>query len=218
MDFSSVDLALFAKLLLLMLVGLGPKIALVPFIEKTKDLEPAVQREVGTRMVIVAVVTALILFATGWLLLRMFHISTGAVEIAGGLVLLRLALGMAAGPTDEVVREVEGRVPPADPMKLALYPLAVPYLLNPVGISVLIVASSNMENIGGALLVVLVVLLVGGFDLLVFRNMDTISKRLRPTVQIVSEAVFGILLTAVAIQLVATGLNALGIIQLSGGH
>ena len=87
-----------------------------------------------------------------------------------------------------------------------------------MGISVLIVASSNMENIGGALLVVLVVLLVGGFDLLVFRNMDTISKRLRPTVQIVSEAVFGILLTAVAIQLVATGLNALGIIQLSGGH
>jgi len=216
-DFNNVDVNLFAKLLLLMLIGLGPKIALVPFIEKTQGFEPAIQREIGTRMVIVAVVTALILFATGWLLLRMFHISAGAVEIAGGLVLMRLALGMAVGPTSEVVREVEGRAPPTDPMKLALYPLAIPYLLNPVGISVLIVASSNVSNVGGVLLVICVVLMIGGFDLLVFRNMDKIAKRLRPTVQIVSEAVFGILLTAVAIQLIVTGLNAFGIVNL-GSH
>lgn len=39
MDFSVLDFALVAKLLLLLLIGMGPKIALVPFLEKTKHLD-----------------------------------------------------------------------------------------------------------------------------------------------------------------------------------
>jgi hypothetical protein len=35
MNFSVIDLELVAKLLLLLPIGLGPKIALVPFLEKT---------------------------------------------------------------------------------------------------------------------------------------------------------------------------------------
>jgi multiple antibiotic resistance protein len=36
MDFSVIDAALVAKLLLLLLIGMGPKIALVPFLEKPR--------------------------------------------------------------------------------------------------------------------------------------------------------------------------------------
>lgn len=39
MDFSVIDFALVAKLLLLLLIGMGPKIALVPFLEKTKHFD-----------------------------------------------------------------------------------------------------------------------------------------------------------------------------------
>src|SRR3954468_9061510 len=37
-DFGSIDTELVAKLLLLLLIGLGPKIALVPFLDKTKGM------------------------------------------------------------------------------------------------------------------------------------------------------------------------------------
>ncbi|NJS39777.1 MAG: hypothetical protein HC783_13035 [Rhodobacteraceae bacterium] len=47
-----------------------------------------------------------------------------------------LALGV--GPGDEVVKDIHA---PADPNKLAVYPLAVPYMFNPVGITVLIIAA-----------------------------------------------------------------------------
>jgi hypothetical protein len=40
MDFSIINIELIAKLLLLLLIGMGPKIALVPFLEKTKLLMP----------------------------------------------------------------------------------------------------------------------------------------------------------------------------------
>ena len=77
---------------------MGPKIALVPFLEKTAKLTPEQQREVGTKMVKTAFIIAIVLFACGALLMRLLHISGPAVSIAGGIVLLLLALKMAAGP------------------------------------------------------------------------------------------------------------------------
>ena len=55
------------------------------------------------------------------------------------------------------------------------------------------------------------ILLVGALDYLVFANIDKLSKRLNPSL-VISEVVFGILLTAVAVQLVVCGLGSLGII------
>jgi len=52
-------------------------------------------------------------------------------------------------------------------------------------------------------------------DFAVFRNMDKLSKRLDPARMAVTEAVFGVLLTAVAVQMVVSGLDSLGIISLS---
>ena len=40
MDFAVIDLNLAAKLLLLLLIGMAPKIALVPFLEKTAGILP----------------------------------------------------------------------------------------------------------------------------------------------------------------------------------
>jgi small neutral amino acid transporter SnatA (MarC family) len=64
----------------------------------------------------------------------------------------------------------------------------------------------------GHALVLGLVLLVGAFDYLIFANINKLSKRLSPVSLIISEVVFGILLTAVAVQLIVFGLGSLGII------
>ncbi|MGB2667159.1 MAG: MarC family protein [Candidatus Acidiferrum sp.] len=209
MDFAVIDAALVIKLLLLLLIGMGPKVALVPFLEKTKHLDAETQRAVGRRMVVTAVATAVVLFATGWFLLRLLHISGGAVAVGGAIVLAILAINMAAGPT----KKVEGVEIQEDPKQIAVYPLAVPYLLNPVGITILVIASGEIVSVASATLVLGLVLLVGAVDYLIFANIDKLSKRLNPVGLVISEVVFGILLTAVAVQLMVFGLGALGIIQ-----
>ena len=166
-------------------------------------------------MVHTAVVTALVIFATGALLMRLLHITSGAVAVAGGIILALLAVRMASGPGEGVVEE--GHLVP-DGGSIAVYPLAVPYLLNPVGLTVLIIASSEVVSVAGAALVVGLVLFVGVFDHLVFTNIDRLASRLNPTSLVVSEVVFGILLTAVAVQLVVVGLRSLGIIEAAAGH
>ena len=216
MDFSVITVGLVTKLLLLLLIGMGPKIALVPFLEKTKKFDAETQRAIGRQMVVTAVITALIMFAFGALLMRLLHITGGAVAVAGGIILAILAIEMVHGPGKKVVEETEVL---EDPKRIAVYPLAVPYLLNPVGITVLIIASAQIVSVASAALVVALVLLVGAFDYAIFANIDKVAKRLRPTSLVISEVVFGILLTAVAVQLVVAGLNLLGIIATPGaGH
>jgi multiple antibiotic resistance protein len=216
MDFSTIDTALVAKLLLLLLIGMGPKIALVPFLEKTKTFDAETQRAVGRRMVVTAVVTALVLFALGGLLMRLLHITGGAVAVAGGIILALLAIKMVVGHDEKAVEEE--LVAPNDPAKIAVYPLAVPYLLNPVGITILIIASDEVVSLASIGLVLGLVFLVGAFDYWIFANIDKLSKRLNPTGLVISEVVFGILLTAVAVQLTVTGLGSLGIIAPSVAH
>lgn len=209
MDFTVINFALVAKLLLLLLIGMGPKIALVPFLEKTKKFDAETQRAVGRKMVATAVITALILFVFGALLMRLLHITGGAVAVGGAIILAILAINMVSGPGKKVVEEAAVQ---EDPKHIAVYPLAIPYMLNPVGITILIIASGEVVSVASVGLVLLLVLLVGAFDYLIFANIDKLSKRLNPTTLIISEVVFGILLTAVAVQLAVSGLVSLGII------
>lgn len=215
MDFTVINTALVVKLLLLLLIGMGPKIALVPFLEKTKSFDAETQRAVGRHMVVTAVVTALVLFAFGALLMRLLHITGGAVAVGGGIILAILAIDMVHSPGKKHVED-SGVV--EDPKKIAIYPLAVPYLLNPVGITILIISSGEIVSIASVALVLALVFLVGALDYLVFTNIDKLSKRLRPSSLVISEVVFGVLLTAVAVQLVYAGLVSLGIIAAAAGH
>ena len=135
-------------------------------------------------MVQTTVATALVIFATGALLMRLLHITSGAVAVAGGIILALLAIKMASVPSESIVEESH-LVP--DGGRIAIYALV--YLLNPVGLTVLIIASREVVSVAGAALVVGLVLLVGAFDYLVFTNMDRLASRLNPTARVVSEVV-----------------------------
>lgn len=209
--FDTIDFYLVFDLFLLLLIGMGPKIALVPFLDATKGVDPDTQRKMANTMVRTAVGTALLLVFLGWFLMRLLHFTPGAANVAGGLVLLLLALQMLVSLGKEEHHEkTSGR----DLMKMALYPLAVPYLLNPVGIAGLVIASSEINSVVWLLILVGLVLLVGALDWLVFRNLDKLSKHLDPSRLAVTEAIFGVLLAALAVQLMFDGLAELGVLDL----
>lgn len=218
MTLSDIDIYLIIDLFVLLLIGMGPKIALVPFLELTTGMEADLQKKVARRMVRTAVTWALILVLLGWFLMRLLHFSPGAANVAGGIVLLLLALHMLISPgKDDHHEQASNR----DAMKMALYPLAVPLLLNPAGIAVLVIASGDIATetaspstiIVGMVTLILLILLIGLIDIAVFTNLDKLSKYLDPHRLAVTEAVFGVLLAALAVQLMVEGLAQLGVIQ-----
>ncbi len=215
MNLGDIDFYLVFDLFMLLLIGMGPKIALVPFLDLTKGMDADTQKKVARRMVQTGVTTALILVFFGGLLMKLLHFTPGAANIAGGIVLLLLALHMLVSPGKEDHHEkASGR----DAMKMALYPLAVPYMLNPAGIAVLVIYSSDISSVLMLIILVAIVLIMGVLDWYVFSNMDKLAKHLDSSRLAVTEAVFGVLMAALAVQLMLDGLDALGIISLLGGH
>ena len=82
---------------LLLLIGIGPKLALVPFLNATAGMPIATKRSVLAKMLSTAGVVAVILLGLGGLLTRLLHFSTGALSVASGVLLLIIASRMVLG-------------------------------------------------------------------------------------------------------------------------
>ncbi|MFZ0087989.1 MAG: MarC family protein [Solirubrobacteraceae bacterium] len=212
MKHTSIDIYLVIDTFLLLLIGIGPKIALVPFVEITAPLDAASKAVIVRKMLTTATVVALILLALGEFLSRLLHFSTGSLSVAGGIILFIIAITMVRGNAEPDGNEaVTGR----DPMRTAVFPLAVPYLLNPAGIVALVTLSAEAGSVAVFAMILGVLALVLALDVGVFRLANRASEHLDESRMLVTEKVFGILLAALAVQLVLDGLDSVGVIHLA---
>jgi multiple antibiotic resistance protein len=193
---------------LLLLIGIGPKLVLVPLLQVNARLDPETRARVRRRMMATAATTAVALVVLGELLRRLLHFSVGSLSVAGGTILLVSAVRIVLenGESTEF-DEVE-----SDPMKLAMVPLAVPYLLNPVGIVGLVTISAEAGSIGVLAVEIAILGAVLVLDAFVFRIVERRST-INVERMLVVEKVFGFLIAAIAAQLIFDGLYSLGIIR-----
>ena len=213
MKHTSIDIYLVVDTFLLLLIGIGPKIALVPFVEITAPLDGATKALIVRKMLTTAAVVALILVGLGEFLSRLLHFSTGSLSIAGGIILFIIAITMVRGNAEP---DGNGAVTGRDPMRIAVFPLAIPYLLNPAGIVALVTLSAEADSVAVFAMVLGVLALVLAIDVGVFRVANRASDHLDESRMLVTEKIFGILLAALAVQLVLDGLDSVGIIHLTG--
>ena len=213
MKHTSVDIYLVIDTFLLLLIGIGPKIALVPFVEITAPLDAATKALVVRKMLTTAAVVALILVGLGEFLSRLLHFSTGSLSVAGGIILFLIAITMVRGSAEpDGNQAVTGR----DPMRIAVFPLAIPYLLNPAGIVALVTLSAEADSVAVFAMILGVLAVVLALDVAVFRLANRASDHLDESRMLVTEKIFGILLAALAVQLVLDGLDSVGVIHLTG--
>jgi small neutral amino acid transporter SnatA (MarC family) len=215
-ELESLDVAFVIDTFLLLLIGIGPKIALVPFLEVTKAMPEATKRRVLRKMLTTAATVAALLLVLGGLLTRLLHFSPGALGVASGIMLLIIALTMVLG--HESGTGGSHTTTDRDPMQVAIFPLAVPYLLNPAGIVVLVTLSAEASSLAVLAVGVGVLVVVLALDVAVFRWAVQVSSKLDAGRMLVTEKVFGFLLAALAVQLALDGLADVGVIHLTTGH
>ena len=213
-DHKSITFTVAVDLFLLLLIGVGPKIALVPFLEITADMDDATKRRVARKMLTTAAIVSMLLLVLGEVLRRLLHFSIGSLSIASGLILVIIAVFMVLGPDDP--EKLHDRLKGQDPMRLAVYPLAIPYVVNPAGIVALITVSAEAASVSYFALAVGLVAIVLALDVVVFRWANHVSDHLDESRMLVTEKVFGFLLAALAVQLALNGLDEVGVIHLSG--
>ena len=214
MKLESLDAAFVIDTFLLLLIGVGPKIALVPFLETTSTMPEATRRRVLRKMLTTAASAAVVLLVLGGLLTRLLHFSPGALGVSSGIILLIIAVAMVLGRDDGS----KGGMADSnrDPMQAAVFPLAVPYLLNPAGIVVLVTASAEAGSVAVFAVVVGILIVILALDVAVFRWAVQVGNHMDAGRMLVTEKIFGFLLAALGVQLALNGLADVGVIHLTG--
>ncbi len=200
-------LAQFALVTLTAVLFIVDPIAVVPtYLVITQD-ETAEERRRTARRACVAMTLLLIVFAaSGTLLFRAFGITLPAFRTAGGLILWFVAMDMLRGErrTQEGRDEVaEGRAKE----DVALTPLAIPMLAGPGAISTVIVLSSEARGAAQTLIVYGAIVVTGLVSFVALRLGESLLVRLGKTGIRVVTRIMGLLLAAVAVQFVLSGVK-----------
>ena len=173
------------------------------FVSITRKLTPR-ERQVAALRATAAAAGLIVGFAVfGEVVLRYLHVSLGSLSIAGGLLLLLLvALEMLRGA------DFPGGDPDM-PENVALVPLATPLVAGPGAIATAIVLWRQHPGVEGHVAVLLAIVLavacVGASLILAERTTRWVS----PAVLAFLTRVFGLLLAAIAVQLVVDGVKSL---------
>lgn len=201
------ELARFALVTITSVLFIVDPIAVIPtYLVITQD-ETREQRKRTARRACIAMTILLIVFAaTGTALFRAFGITLPAFRIAGGLILWFVALDMLRGERrtqegrDEVI---EGQIKD----DVAVTPLAIPMLAGPGAISTVIVLSSQARGPAQTAIVYGAIVLTGLLSFITLRIGEPLLSRLGKTGVRVVTRIMGLLLAAVAVQFVLTGVK-----------
>lgn len=192
-------------------------IATIPvFLYMTSDSE---QKE-RCRMARSAALTCFFVLAgfsvAGALLFRLLGITLPAFQTAGGVILLLVGLDMVQARrsgTKEVPGEAEEAAVKSD---AGIVPLGMPMLAGPGAISTVVVLVGQATHWWETVTVYAAIALVSLSCYFFLSGADRVRKHMSETSIHILTRIMGMLITALAVQFIATGVKALGLIP--SGH
>ena len=172
------------------------------FVAITRNLTPRQRQRAAVRAVLAAGALILGFAVFGEVVLRYLHVSLGSLSIAGGLLLLLVALEMLRGSD----------FPGGDadtPEDIALVPLATPLVAGPGAIATSIVLWRANPGFDGHISVILAIILAVACVGVALIVAERVTRATSPAVLAFLTRVFGLLLSAIAVQLVVDGVRSL---------
>jgi len=188
---------LFSAAVLLFLV-LDPFGNIPFFVAALQNTPRERHKRVIIRELFIALGVLVVFLFAGEHILRALHISEPALRAAGGTVLFLIAIKMVfPRPGASIGEEL-----PGEPF---IVPLAIPYVAGPSALaSVLLIMNQEPERWPEWLAALVIAWLLTGFIIL---TSSVLAKRLGKRVLIAIERLMGMLLVALAIQMLMTGIR-----------
>jgi MarC family membrane protein len=192
-----VDHSFLSAFILLLLV-LDPLGSLPIFIPIMATVPPQRRAWVAVREVGIAFCVLGLFMVLGDGFLRVMRLSERSLEVAGGVILLMVAIRMIFSAEGGVYGVPEGKEP-------LIFPLAVPLLAGPSAMAtVLLLASRQPERLWSWVGALASAMLVSGTLLLLC---ERIRRLIGDSVVSALEKLMGLVLTAIAVEMVLAGLK-----------
>lgn len=189
---------------------MNPITNLPVFLSVTDGLSAADQRKVAVKTALYCLILGGAFAAVGNQALGLFGISVNHLRVAGGLVVLLIGLNMLSGTESSSHHGTDGEknAYPA-PETVAFYPLAFPILVGPGTITTLILYAHHIAKPVDAVIYAGVFLGVLFLLFITFWNASTLAKHLSTNARVIMSRFMGMILSAIAISMIADGLKVL---------
>jgi len=188
---------------------IGPIDIAAVFAALTSEVSSKQRNAMALRGTLIAWVILSVFFLMGEALLRSLGISLAALRTSGGILLLLIAIDMVFARSSGATSTTEDETLEAATRKdIAIFPLSTPLIAGPGAIGSTLLLSANTEGdyylqlaVYGALVLILL------FTYICLITASQIQKLLGVTGMSVISRVFGVLLSALAVQFIFDGIQ-----------
>ncbi|ROT32024.1 MarC family protein [Micromonospora sp. HM5-17] len=191
---------LLGEVLVTLLVITDPPGSVPIFVALTRAMTPRQRARAAWQAVALALGVIVVFAVAGRTLLAYLHIDLPALQAAGGLLLLLVALELLTGKSDDPAHQSTTNV--------ALVPLGTPLLAGPGAIVATMLFVQEAGGVADYLSIGVGIALVMVAVWLILRFSGIVVKVLRPAGIEVLTRIAGLLLAAIAVQLIADAVAA----------
>lgn len=179
------------------------------FVSMTEGMSAAERNNVARTTAFTVTATLLVAALAGRTLLGFFGVTIDSFRVAGGLIVLLMALSMLrAEPSRLRTTQAEHAEGVAKPNP-GVFPLAIPLLAGPGAISTMLLWSGAASDWIARAEMAGVTIAAGLFTFLVLLAASPISRGLGVTGMNVLTRIMGLILAAIAVEMMAAGLKGL---------
>lgn len=195
-------------------------VAAVPAFVAMTSRDTVAQRLRMARVACLVMVGLLAGFAlVGQSVLHLLGITLPAIQVAGALVLLLVALDMLRAQRSPVQETAEETAAGSSKEDIAITPLAIPMLAGPAAISTIILLEAQATTWAHRGMLFACLALVGLASYIIFALGATGAKWLSPIADRIITRLMGLLLAALAVQFIFNGLKGEeGLLKQLSGH
>ena len=197
---SASDGKLFGEVFVTLFVIMDPPGTIPLFLSLTSGRSSAMRKRLAAQAVTVAFVVIVVFALFGQTILTYLGITLPALQAAGGLLLLLVALELLTGQADEPTEMAN--------VNVALVPLGTPLLAGPGAIVATIVFVQRVDDVWEGAAVALGIVAVHIVLWLFMRFSVVIIRVIKESGVILITRIAGLLLSAIAVQLIADAVTA----------
>jgi multiple antibiotic resistance protein len=199
----------YVKIFIGILVIVNPFGAAPIFLDLTRGMSRRGRNAISNVVALTVCTILLVSLLFGEVLLQFFGISIHSFRVGGGILLLLMAVSMMHAQVSPIVQTQEEVRESKDKRSVAVVPLSMPLLAGPGAISAVTIAADRGTGVAHYLIVggeiVLLCLILWG----VFRLSPLIASRLSSAALNVMTRIEGLILAAIAVEFIASGLRGL---------
>lgn len=199
----------YLKIFVALLAVINPLGAISIFIALTPDEGLKSRQRIAKIASFSATLILLVALVAGEWTLAIFGIGVSSFRVGGGILILLMAISMLQAELSPTVQTKEEAEESNRKHDIAVVPLATPLLAGPGGISTVVVEAHKGTNLGHEMLLGLTIIIIGICLWMALHLAPLISQRLGKTGINVFTRIMGLILSAIAVEIIANGLKGL---------